>query len=206
MVCVSLALLDRVDDGLGRRLEDSPKVRDFLIGKSGVDFLLAVTEDDARFTGVEPLRLRITPRTPENIIALLADEPVDFSIPLYRAYADPFNTRGLISDPDIGDGFIFKTKEGVFHTPEDGLSLLRRLQGGAGVESVLRREGEYAAAADGRLMMARYGRKHPLVEDILRPFPGGNGLHVLSFSVDDGGITVDNTFKPEDLDLAFSGV
>ncbi len=204
MTCVTLALLDKVDDRLRKRMDDSTVLQDYLIDKAGVDFLLATTEREQTFEGVEPVQLCFQERDEEGLLALIADKPVDYSLPAYRIYADPFNTPGLVDDQQIADGFTLKAGR-AYHMPEDSLMLLRALKDDAKVTSAYRRGGFPSAVLSDRILLARHGPYHPRIEDILRPFPtrmkGGVKIHTLPFTVKNGKITVDNTFKPKTVKL-----
>jgi len=201
MTSVSLAILGKVDDSLRRRLEDSRALKDYLIGGAGCNFLLATSDKPAVYEGVNPVRLDIHERgEQEELLAFIANEDVDYSGHAYRVYADPFNTPGLVSDARIGDGFIIRAGR-PYDSPEDTFRLLRALKAGARVDVVYRRDGEAAAAMDGRVFIARCGPYHPGREDILRPLKakaeGSTRIQILSFSVKDGRLTVDNTHKPK---------
>lgn len=199
MTCITLALLDKVDGGLKKRMEDSKVLQDHLIGKAGADFLLATTEKRIAFEGVKPIQIDVQERQPEDLIALISESDVDFSAPVFKIYADPFNTTSLVDDNLIGDGFIIKAGLN-FDSPEDNLRLLRAMKAGSRIDSVFRRGGEPSAVMDGRILIARCGHSHPSVGEILKPFQSkakkAARLHVLPFNVRNGKITVDNTFKP----------
>lgn len=200
MTSVSLAVLGKVDDGLRRRLEDSGVLRDHLVGKAGCNFLLATSDKPIVYEGVTPVRLDIRERAVEELIAFIAEEDVDYSGHAYRVYADPYNTRGLVGDERIGDGFIIRAGR-PYDSPEDNLRLLRAMKAGAKVDAVYRRDGEAAASMGGRVFIARWGPYHPGLEDFLRPLKAKAAdavkVHVLSFSVKDCKLTVDNTLKPK---------
>jgi fructose 1,6-bisphosphatase len=199
MTCISLALLDKVDDGLKKRIEDSKVLQDHLIGKAGADFLLTTAEKKVAFEGVKPLQIELQERQSEDLIALIALSDVDYSAPVYRIYADPFNTTSLVDDNRVGDGFIIHAGHN-FDSPDDNLRLLRAMKSGTRIDSVYRRGGEPSAIMDGRILIARCGPYHPQVDEILKPFQSkvkkAIKVHVLPFNVSRGKITVDNTFKP----------
>ena len=205
MVCVTIALLDKVDDRLRRRLEDAKELRDHLIGAAGGHFLLASSDKRVPFEGVVPLQMELQERSSEGLIALIAEKEVDFGCYAFHVYADPFNTPGLVDDPRNGDGFIIRADEGTFYSPEDNLRLLRAMKGGSRIHAVYRRGGEKSAVIGSRLLLARSGPYHPEAKDILRPFnsKGKRGVmvHVLPFWLKGGKITVDNTFRPKTVRL-----
>jgi fructose 1,6-bisphosphatase len=198
MTCITLALLKEVDERLKKRLEDSTVLLDHLVDEAGENFLLATTEKKTEFEGVNPIQMEFRERANEELIALISGQAVDFSQVAFRIYADPFNTKSLVSDSRIGDGFIVKAGR-VFDSPEDNLRLLRAIGDGTRVQSVHRKSGEQSAIMDERLFLARCGAYHPSPEEILRPFgtraKKGALLHVLSIGLKNGKITVDNTSK-----------
>ncbi|MFH0862692.1 MAG: fructose 1,6-bisphosphatase [Candidatus Altiarchaeota archaeon] len=204
MTCLTLAILDKVDDMLRKRLDDAKNLKDHLIDKAGADYLLATTERRIEFEGVKPVQIDFQERQEEEFVALIAEKPVDFGISAYRIYADPFNTPSLVDDERIGDGFIVKAGR-LYDMPEDSLRLLRAIRKGAKTEAVFRRDGEESASMDDAAFLARCGPYHPTRQEILAPFQAKGGktvkLHVLSIGVKNGKITIDNTFKPKTLKL-----
>lgn len=70
-------------------------------------------------TGLGPAaaELEFAERTSEPVIFFFANKTGTgaWNLPLFRIFADPFNTAGLVSDPAMLDGFVFTvvdTKEG----------------------------------------------------------------------------------------------
>ncbi|MBD3388197.1 MAG: fructose 1,6-bisphosphatase [Candidatus Altiarchaeales archaeon] len=200
MTCVSFALLDKADDGMERRIGENKLLQDHLIGREGSDFLLATSEETVMFEGVKTLQMRLDERKSEDLTIIVSEGDVDYSMHSYHAYADPFNTPGLVEDHRIGDGFIFKADR-TYDSPEDNLRLLRAIKSGEKVRGVYRKDGIVSALMDSRTFMARTGPFHPTVEDLLKPFKargkGGVKAHLIAFNVKKGKITVDNTFKPK---------
>jgi fructose 1,6-bisphosphate aldolase/phosphatase len=76
--------------------------------------------------------MEIEERKSEPIICFLADktEPGSWNYPLYKMFADPFNTAGLVIDPSMHDGFRFEVhdlieeKKVIFSTPEEIYDML----------------------------------------------------------------------------------
>ena len=200
MTCITLALLGKVDDKLKKRLEDSKTLRDYFIGKAKTNFLLATTETKVGFEGVQALQMEFDERQTEDLIALIAERDVDYSLPVFRIYADPFNTPSLAADNRVGDGFIIKADR-PYDSPEGNLKLLRAINSGSKVTATHRRSGEPTAIMNNRILLARCGPHHPKDEEILRPFTTTSRkfikIHVLAFNVKNGKITVDNTYKPK---------
>jgi fructose 1,6-bisphosphate aldolase/phosphatase len=57
--------------------------------------------------------MEIEERRSEPIVVFAADktEPGAWNLPLFRIFADPFNTAGLIIDPALHGGFIFRVMD-----------------------------------------------------------------------------------------------
>jgi len=201
MTCVTIALLEKVDDKLKRKLDGSKVLVDHLILEAGKEkYLLAITGEKTDFEGVKPVQLAFEERPSEELVAVLSVKEVDYSLPAYRIYADPLNTESLVTDGRIGDGFIIKAGK-VFDTPEDSLKLLRALKAGARIDGVYKKGGEPSAAMNNRVLLARCGPYHPTVDEILRPFKAkpkkAVDARLVCFSLRNGRMTVDNTYKPK---------
>jgi len=71
-------------------------------------------------------------RKAEPVVAFMMDktEPGAFNLPVYRIFADPFNTPGLIIDPSLHEGFVFEVwdifehKRVFMEIPEETYDLL----------------------------------------------------------------------------------
>jgi fructose 1,6-bisphosphate aldolase/phosphatase len=89
--------------------------------------------------------MEFTERKAEPIIAFMMDktEPGAFNLPIFKIFADPFNTAGLIIDPSLHDGFIFEVwdiqehKNVFLETPEEMYDLLALI--GAKARFVIKR-------------------------------------------------------------------
>lgn len=205
MTSIALAVLPEVDEQLEKRLKGSRALLDHLVGKAGSHFLLATTRLRASYDGIKPLQLTMEERVSEDLVALISEHEVDYSLAAYRIYADPFNTESLVSDSKVSDGFIIEADR-MYDIPEECYRLLAAIRAGARVKGVFRRGGEASAAMDDRIFLARCGPYHPRTQEVLSAFDGkGRGakkLHTLAFNVRAGSITVDNTFKPKTVKLA----
>jgi len=62
--------------------------------------------------------IEFTERTGEPLIAFMMDktEPGAFNLPIFRMFADPFNTAGLVIDPTMHTGFRFEIWDIKDHT------------------------------------------------------------------------------------------
>jgi fructose 1,6-bisphosphate aldolase/phosphatase len=134
-------------------------------------------------------------RKSEPIIIFAADKtsPGAWNMPLFKMFADPFNTIGLVIDPSMHDGFtfdvldIFENKTVKLNGPEDLYDLLCLI--GASehyiIKAVYKKTGEIAAATstqkvnllagryvgkDDPVMIVRCQSGLPAVGEVLEPF------------------------------------
>lgn len=99
---------------------------------AGQDLLKDAFSGNIRGMGPGIAEMEFTERKAEPVIAFMMDktEPGAFNLPIYRIFADPFNTAGLIIDPSLHNGFRFeiwdiKEHKRVFlSTPEEMYDLL----------------------------------------------------------------------------------
>jgi len=77
---------------------------------AGQDLLKEAFSGNIRGLGPQVAEMEIEERPSEPIIALAADktEPGAFNLPMYKMFADPFNTAGLVIDPHMSEGFLFE--------------------------------------------------------------------------------------------------
>jgi fructose 1,6-bisphosphate aldolase/phosphatase len=135
-------------------------------------------------------------RKSEPVIVFMADKtsPGAWNLPLYKIFADPFNTAGIIIDPSMHEGFKFKVldirtgKSIMLSCPEEMYDLLMFI-GSTGrylVKDVYRKaDGEVAATAstqklsliagkyvgkDDPVMIVRCQSGLPAVGDAIEPF------------------------------------
>ncbi len=99
---------------------------------AGQDLLSDAFSGNVRGMGPGVAEMTFTKRTSEPILAFLMDktEPGAFNLPIYRMFADPFSTAGLVIDPNLSLGFRFEVWDIKEHTrvfletPEDSYKLL----------------------------------------------------------------------------------
>ncbi len=134
-------------------------------------------------------------REAEPVIIFMADKTSAgaWNLPLYKIFADPFNTAGLIIAPGMHDGFRFEvhdvkqSKRILFDTPEELYDLLVFI-GASGryiIKAVTRKEGEIAAVSstqrlsliagryigkDDPVCIVRCQSQFPAVGEVLEPF------------------------------------
>lgn len=99
---------------------------------AGQDLLKDAFSGNIRGMGPGIAEMEFTLRSSEPIVALMMDktEPGAFNLPIFRIFADPFNTAGLVIDPSMHDGFIFEVwdilehKKVYMRSPEEIYDLL----------------------------------------------------------------------------------
>ncbi len=77
---------------------------------AGQDLLKDAFSGNVRGMGPGVAEMEFTERKSEPLIAFMMDktEPGAFNLPIYKIFADPFNTAGLVIDPSIHSGFRFE--------------------------------------------------------------------------------------------------
>jgi fructose 1,6-bisphosphate aldolase/phosphatase len=99
---------------------------------AGQDLLKDAFSGNVRGMGPGVAELEFVERGSEPVVVFMMDktDPGAFNLPVYRMFADPFNTPGLVIDPNMQGGFSFEvydTLEGrkiTFKTPEETYSML----------------------------------------------------------------------------------
>jgi fructose 1,6-bisphosphate aldolase/phosphatase len=99
---------------------------------AGQDLLSDAFSGNIRGMGPGVAEMEITERPSEPVIVFAADktEAGAWNLPLFRMFADPFNTAGLVIDPHLHMGFRFEVWDLVDHkkvlmsTPEEMYDLL----------------------------------------------------------------------------------
>lgn len=145
---------------------------------AGQDLLSDAFSGNLKGLGPGIAEMEIEERPSEPVLVFLADktEPGAWNLPLYRIFADPFNTPGLVIDPTMHDGFVFEildlksNRVARFKTPEESYDLLMFIGAPSHyvVRKVLRaRDGEVAASTSTQrlsLMAGRYvGKDDPVM-------------------------------------------
>ena len=163
---------------------------------AGQDLLVTAFSGNLKGMGPGVAEAEIEERVSEPIIIFMADktEPGAWNLPLYRIFADPFNTAGLIIDEKLHTGFTFRVMDVMddkvvdIHTPDESYDLLALIGTPARyvIHSVYRRaDGLLAAAAstarlsliagryvgkDDPVMFVRAQHGLPAVGEVLEPF------------------------------------
>jgi len=112
--------------------EATDRARKLGLYGAGQDLLSDAFSGNIKGMGPGIAEMEFTERKAEPIIAFMMDktEPGAFNLPIFKVFADPFNTAGLIIDPSVHDGFVFEVwdiqehKNVFLKTPEEMYDLL----------------------------------------------------------------------------------
>ncbi|MFQ6052659.1 MAG: fructose-1,6-bisphosphate aldolase/phosphatase [Candidatus Bathyarchaeia archaeon] len=108
------------------------KARELKLYGAGQDLLIDAFSGNVRGMGPGVAEMEFEERRSDPMVVFAADktEPAAFNYLLYRIFADPFNTAGLVIDPRISGGFEFEVLDAigsrsvVLKTPEESYQLL----------------------------------------------------------------------------------
>ena len=80
---------------------------------AGQDLLVEAFSGTVKGMGPGVAEMEVEERKSEPIVVFAADktEPGAWNLPLFRIFADPFNTAGLIIDPTLHGGFTFRVMD-----------------------------------------------------------------------------------------------
>ncbi|MDF9409067.1 fructose-1,6-bisphosphatase [Pelotomaculum isophthalicicum JI] len=99
---------------------------------AGQDLLADSFSGNVKGMGPGVAEMEFEERTSEPVIVYMADktEPGAWNYPIYKMFADPFNTIGLIIDPKMHGGFLFEVRDLIdnkkvtFSCPEEIYDML----------------------------------------------------------------------------------
>jgi fructose 1,6-bisphosphate aldolase/phosphatase len=143
--------------------------KDLKLYGAGQDILKDAFSGTVKGLGPGVAEMAFEERKSEPVIIFMADKtsPGAWNLPLYRIFADPFNTAGLVIDPAMHEGFIFEVldikgrRTIKFSCPEETYDLLMFI-GAVGrfmVKNIYRKEdGEIAATASTQVLSEIAGR------------------------------------------------
>jgi fructose 1,6-bisphosphate aldolase/phosphatase len=163
---------------------------------AGQDLLADAFSGNVRGMGPGVAEMEFEERGAETVIIFMADKTSAgaWNMPLYKMFADPFNTIGLVIAPNMHCGFAFEVqdvkehKKIIFNAPEEIYDLLVFIGAPARymVKAVYHRESKEIAAASSTqrlsLLAGRYVGKDdpvcivrsqgefPAVGEVLEPF------------------------------------
>ncbi|HLT09965.1 MAG TPA: fructose-1,6-bisphosphate aldolase/phosphatase [Micromonosporaceae bacterium] len=170
--------------------------RDLGLYGAGQDLLSDAFSGNLRGMGPGYAELEFTERPSETVICFLADktEPGAWNLPLYKMFADPFNTAGLVIDAKMHAGFrfevydLYEEKRIWFDCPADLYDMLMFIGAPARyvIHSVVSKSMDEPAAAtstqrlsliagkyvgkDDPVMIVRAQSGLPAVGEVLEPF------------------------------------
>lgn len=162
---------------------------------AGQDLLSDAFSGNIRGLGPGIAEMEFYERQSEPVVVFMADktEPGAWNYPLYKMFADPFNTAGLVIDPKMHDGFKFEVldlihnKKIILNAPEEIYDLLIFI-GAPGyycIKSVYKKNGEIASVSsvqrlnaiagkyvgkDDPVCIVRSQSGFPAVGEVLEPF------------------------------------
>lgn len=135
---------------------------------AGQDLLFDAFSGNIKGMGPGVAEMEFEERPSEPVIIFMADktEPGAWNLPLYKMFADPFNTIGLVIDPKMHQGFKFEildlveNKKVVFSMPEELYDMLIFIgaSNDYAIKAVYRKDGEIAAASSTQKMNQLAGR------------------------------------------------
>jgi fructose 1,6-bisphosphate aldolase/phosphatase len=162
---------------------------------AGHDILSDAFSGNVKDMGPGCAELECEERESEPILIFMTDKtgPGTCNYSLYRMFADPFNTPGLVTDPAMNGGFAFEVHDVVdgrsitLATPSESYALLAyigassryvvsriwRQENGrdiAAVASSQRQAGDRHAGTDDPVMIVRAGAGFPAIGELLEPF------------------------------------
>lgn len=113
------------------------KAKELKLYGAGQDLLSDAFSGNVRGLGPGVAEMEFTERAAEPVIAFLMDktEPGAFNLPIFRIFADPFNTAGLVIDPSLHNGFVFEIwdiyeeKRVFMRAPEEMYDILALIGG-----------------------------------------------------------------------------
>ena len=116
--------------------------------------------------GIAEMEFEERPSDPVIVYCCDKTEPGAFNLPLFKMFADPFNTAGLVIDPKLHDGFKFEVydvienKKVVLSCPEEMYDLLA-LIGSTGryiIKRIFNKKGEIAASVTTESLTLKNGK------------------------------------------------
>ena len=137
-------------------LQATEIARELKLYGAGQDLLTDTFSGNVKGMGPGCAEMEFKERGSDPVIVYCMDktEPGAFNLPIFRIFADPFNTAGLVIDPKLHDGFSFEVfdvmehKKVILDCPEEMYDLLA-LIGSTGryvIKRVFKKNGEIAAS------------------------------------------------------------
>ena len=171
------------------------KAKELHLYGAGQDLLASAFSGNVKGMGPGVAEMEFEERKSEPVIVFMADktEAGAWNLPLFRMFADPFNTAGLVIDPAMHKGFVFEVQDVVKHrkvkfkTPEEVYDLLVYIGAPSRyvIKRVYRKDGDIAAVTstdklnfiagkyvgkDDPVMVVRAQHGLPALGEVLEPF------------------------------------
>jgi fructose 1,6-bisphosphate aldolase/phosphatase len=158
-------------------MEGTKMAREMKLYGAGQDLLSEAFSGNVKGMGPGVAEMEFEERGSDPVLVFMADktEPGAWNFFLYKMFADPFNTPGLVIDPNMHEGFIFEVHDVMqkrritFRTPEESYNLLAYIGAPSRyvIKCVHRKDGLYAASTSTQrlnLMAGRYvGKDDPVM-------------------------------------------
>jgi fructose 1,6-bisphosphate aldolase/phosphatase len=158
-------------------LECTKVAKDLKLYGAGQDMLADEFAGNVRGMGPGVAEMEFEERDSDPVLIFMADKtgPGAWNFYLYKIFADPFNTPGLVIDPVLHEGFVFEVHDLVgkrrisFSCPEESYSLLACIGAPSRyvIKHVFKKDGTIAASTSTRrlnMMAGRYvGKDDPVM-------------------------------------------
>jgi fructose 1,6-bisphosphate aldolase/phosphatase len=149
-------------------LECTKIAKDLRLCGAGQDISAGASGENIRSMGPGIAEIEFDERESDPVLIFMADKTGAgaWNFFLYKIFADPFNTPGLVIDPSLSEGFIFEVHDLVgkrkirFSCPEDSYSLLACIGAPSRyvIKHVFKRDGTIAASASTRRLNKMAGQ------------------------------------------------
>ncbi|MCF6192236.1 MAG: fructose-1,6-bisphosphatase [Candidatus Hydrothermae bacterium] len=177
-------------------MECTEEARRLKLYGAGQDLLADTFSGNVKGMGPGAAEIEFEERPSEPLVVFMADKtsPGAWNLALYKMFADPFNTPGLVIDPSMREGFIFEildlhnNRVVSLKAPEESYAILALI--GAPEEYTIRRvirakDNEVAAVSstqrlsliagryigkDDPVLIVRSQSGFPAIGEILEPF------------------------------------
>ncbi|MFZ0006145.1 MAG: fructose-1,6-bisphosphate aldolase/phosphatase [Methanoregula sp.] len=162
---------------------------------AGQDLLTDAFSGNVRGMGPGVAEMEFDERSSDPVLIFMADktEPGAWNFYLYKIFADPFNTPGLVIDPALHDGFVFEVHDLVkkrkvrFSCPKESYSVLAYIGSPSRyvIKHVYKKDGIIAASTssqslnmiagryvgkDDPVMIVRAQSGFPSMGEVIEPF------------------------------------
>lgn len=166
---------------------------------AGQDLLADAFSGNVKGMGPGVAEMQFEERGSEPVVIFMADKTAAgaWNLPLYKIFADPFNTIGLVIAPNMHEGFTFQVDDVMeakrikFNAPEEIYDMLIFLgsTNRYAISKVYHKDGEVAASCstqhlaliagryvgkDDPVLIVRAQGKFPAVGEVTEPFASPN--------------------------------